>query len=55
MFKNFFLKSATFEIMWKNILEPSRTDYNIAHAHCFLIATAANSLSKYVILIAAPT
>jgi len=34
---NLFLENRdTYEIMWKNILEPGRPDDDIAHAHCML-------------------
>jgi hypothetical protein len=36
MLNNFFLNSAVYEIMWKNIVEQETKDENMAHVHCML-------------------
>jgi len=57
MFNNFYFieNRAVYETIWKNILEPGRTQMTIWHMRiaCW-IPKATNTQSKYVLLIAFP-
>ena len=55
VFNNFFFKRAVSEIVWKNMVDWSRSHMTILHMHiaCW-IPKAANSYSEYVILTAFP-
>ena len=55
VFNNFFFKRAVSEIMWKNMVDWSRSHMTILHMDiaCW-IPKAANSYSEYVILTAFP-
>jgi BarA-like signal transduction histidine kinase len=55
MFNNFVSENrAIYEIMWRNIVQPDRTQMAIWHMRIAWIAKATNTHSDYVILIAFP-